>query len=257
MNRLTSRVIRLEDAAPNGWRAWWRVPVRHWPDHALLQVQRFQRGAMNLHHRRGCRRFFGRQLPLGHRGDERGRRGGEVGGALDGRQVERRRPALPLRPNTTENQRPGAGVAGHRALHHRAEHVRRLALRQRVQRQRGAVARAGAGAARVAGLARLERAPALLGRAIGSGIAHASISKVGCGPVPRKPRRSPSRASRCRSGGVGLRSRRRPRRPARRQFPPVRGPTPDRGRPGCRRAPRPLRPGGAKGYARRRSPARC
>ena len=38
MNRLTARVIRLEDAAPNGWRAWWRVPMRQWPDHALVDA---------------------------------------------------------------------------------------------------------------------------------------------------------------------------------------------------------------------------
>ena len=35
MNRLTARVIRLEHVAPNSWRAWWRVPMRLWPDHAL------------------------------------------------------------------------------------------------------------------------------------------------------------------------------------------------------------------------------
>ena len=38
MTRLTSRVARLEDAAPNSWRAWWRVPMRQWPDHALLAL---------------------------------------------------------------------------------------------------------------------------------------------------------------------------------------------------------------------------
>ncbi len=38
MTRLTSRVVRLEDAAPNSWRAWWRVPVRQWPDHALIAL---------------------------------------------------------------------------------------------------------------------------------------------------------------------------------------------------------------------------
>ncbi len=35
MSRLTARIIRLEDAAPNTWRAWSRVPVSQWPDHAL------------------------------------------------------------------------------------------------------------------------------------------------------------------------------------------------------------------------------
>ena len=35
MTRLSARIIRLEDAAPNTWRAWWRVPMRLWPDHAL------------------------------------------------------------------------------------------------------------------------------------------------------------------------------------------------------------------------------
>ena len=38
MNRLRARVIRLEYAAPDGWRAWWRVPVRQWPDHALIAL---------------------------------------------------------------------------------------------------------------------------------------------------------------------------------------------------------------------------
>ena len=38
MNRLTLRVANLEDAAPNSWRAWWRVPMREWPDHALLSL---------------------------------------------------------------------------------------------------------------------------------------------------------------------------------------------------------------------------
>ena len=35
MNRLTSRVVKLENVGPNSWRAWWRVPMRLWPDHAL------------------------------------------------------------------------------------------------------------------------------------------------------------------------------------------------------------------------------
>ena len=38
MTRLTARVARLEDAAPNSWRAWWRVPVSQWPDYALLAL---------------------------------------------------------------------------------------------------------------------------------------------------------------------------------------------------------------------------
>ena len=44
MNRLTARVIRLEDAAPNGWRAWWCVPVRQWPDHALIALVNADQG---------------------------------------------------------------------------------------------------------------------------------------------------------------------------------------------------------------------
>ena len=37
MNRLTLRVVKLEEAAPNGWRALWqrRVPMCQWPDSAL------------------------------------------------------------------------------------------------------------------------------------------------------------------------------------------------------------------------------
>ncbi len=38
MNRLAARVTRLEDAAPNSWRAWCRVPMSQWPDHALLSL---------------------------------------------------------------------------------------------------------------------------------------------------------------------------------------------------------------------------
>ena len=38
VNRLASRVVRLERGDPNGWRWWEGRPLREWPDHALLAL---------------------------------------------------------------------------------------------------------------------------------------------------------------------------------------------------------------------------
>ena len=38
MNRLSSRVVRLEQGPHDGWRWWEGRPLRDWPDHALLAL---------------------------------------------------------------------------------------------------------------------------------------------------------------------------------------------------------------------------
>jgi hypothetical protein len=38
VNRLSSRVARLERSPHSGWRWWEGRPLREWPDHALLAL---------------------------------------------------------------------------------------------------------------------------------------------------------------------------------------------------------------------------